>query len=421
MDTDNQSSKYSDTQVNVDGIPLEDRNNIQIQTSQIPLCEERGQSQSRSLAPVGRMHRWLLVVLGYLNRHSWPKFVIALLLGGGTTAATTIAVIYFVHRLIASASLDTRAGREASMRQAAIIYDRCYKDFEWSHDLNRSFNACQRTSQIKVPNTVCDGYMMWTWRERYPEVCLQALGRELWPKAFKQLSKEYRSFYGLFVLTVFAGLIIYIVVVWTWEPMVVGLSKYVINVSDRARAAQQDRPAENVAPGRKYGGRRFLPWYWCAQVLVVATLVGTSNAFPCWRHDFGADARLSFVSVKNELLWGQIHGWTLDCEEKKYVCGQDCSWNRGTKSNNCIDKWCSKNIEVQMPSYYVLQVWDSVAACGFREIGHGTSQYVESTLTRVANPLLEKNHWVSISMMKLNLTDVTDPSVMCLWEIGNQR
>ncbi len=38
---------------------------------------------------------------------------------------------------------------------------------------------------------------------------------------------------------------------------------------------------------------------------------------------------------------------------------------------------------------------------------------------RIANPLLEKNWRVKISVNRYNVTDVTDPSVMCLWDIGN--
>lgn len=423
MDPDYQSSKYSGTEVNCDGIPLEDRNSMQLQKPQNPQYEEDGKSEAPNLASLGRIYRWSFTALRYLNCHIWTKLVIALLLGGGTTAGTTIAVIDFVRRLIASASLETRDGREASMRQAAIIYDHCYKDFEYSHDLERALNACKRTSQITVADTVCDGNVMWTWRDRYPEVCLQALGKDLWPQAFAQLKKEYRTFYGLFVVTAFAGIVIYKIVVSTWEPMIRRLSNHVVKVAERAQAAEQELPAHNAVLGRNLGRRRFLPWYWCAQLLFVANLVGSSHAFPCWRSDLGADARLNFVSVKNESFWGQIHGWTLNCEEMRYVCGRNCSWETDVDGNghqNCTEKWCSKTVEVLMPDYYVMQVIDSVEACGFRRVKSGSTQYVESHLFRIVNPMLEKNKWVSISMEKLNLTGVTDPSIMCLWEIGNQ-
>jgi hypothetical protein len=55
-------------------------------------------------------------------------------------------------------------------------YGACYNGCNDCSDINWSYNRCQLTAQAIVPGVNCSGWLMWNWLDRYPTVCLQALG-----------------------------------------------------------------------------------------------------------------------------------------------------------------------------------------------------------------------------------------------------
>ena len=59
-----------------------------------------------------------------------------------------------------------------------------------------------------------------------------------------------------------------------------------------------------------------------------------------------------------------------------------------------------------------------VRACGF-ELVDAVDAVDGDVNMRVANPLIEKEWWVRVSVNKFNLTDVTDPSIFCLYDFAN--
>lgn len=64
---------------------------------------------------------------------------------------------------------------------------------------------------------------------------------------------------------------------------------------------------------------------------------------------------------------------------------------------------------------YVNRVLPKVRDCGFRLVDEALPWEISM---RVANANIEKNFWVTISVHGFNVTEGTDPSVMCLHAIG---
>jgi hypothetical protein len=102
-------------------------------------------------------------------------------------------------------------------------------------------------------------------------------------------------------------------------------------------------------------------------------------------------------------------------------CGESCigggsSLTGGATAQMCTPDFCPIDVMDHPPSYFVNQTSPKVEACGFELVDNVEE---EVSLLRVGNPFIETNRWVKISVNVFNLTDETDPSVWCLYGIGN--
>lgn len=139
-------------------------------------------------------------------------------------------------------------------------------------------------------------------------------------------------------------------------------------------------------------------------------MIQSSNAFDCWGYSPKADQYFANI---NKTVSGVIHGWTSGCHDGIYHCGQTCSIS-GTVTV-CLPKFCDNVRENITPEMYVNWTAPGVNNCGFWLV----DKVEDDVSQRIGNPSLEKAWKVTILVNRYNLTDVTDPGVMCLFDIGN--
>jgi len=362
----------------------------------------------------------------YLPRLAVPG---AIAVGGAIFAGTTYALVRHVQHLVATASVNNDPAYWAQVaRQQA--YDGCYLGCDDCDDPSYAYNACQRTTQINVSGQVCSGALMWNWRDRYPELCLLAVGTLYKGDALAALQKHYRAQYAVVLVTLLAGAIGGWITwcVWRsctrrrrdrlararswgdpWNSSVAARAGNTINTAASRRRKQQKRQARKKPRAGLFG---------------LAALTGLFSgrraaAFPCTGYDNITDL---YIAAANGTVVGRVHGWLSDCYTYSCNCWQSCS------SCDCDDTGCSTCCSTicetctasdRAPSAYVADVLPHVQACGFASVGGpppGTTVGV-----RVANPGIEQTWWVRIEVSGLNVTDPaeTDPSVVCLHDIGN--
>jgi hypothetical protein len=146
---------------------------------------------------------------------------------------------------------------------------------------------------------------------------------------------------------------------------------------------------------------------------VIGSLVGPAQGYACYGH--GSDANQYFTNT-NQTFYGVVHGWVSDCYDQSYVCGQSCSSsNSGSGSTmSCTPIWCTEVEVDRTPRDYVTTAAAKVASCGFSLV----SGVPNDPTVRIANALIERNLWVKVSVNALNITNSTDPSIVCLHNIA---
>ena len=131
------------------------------------------------------------------------------------------------------------------------------------------------------------------------------------------------------------------------------------------------------------------------------------------------------TGAKAPAISGIIHGWLSSCydkEECKQDCHESCKTVDGKRkcSTSCKKKCNKKTYTDRTPKSFVDVVIPKVKSCGFQMVdvlgGNGVVNQ------RVANPNIEGNLWVKISVNGFNVTsaDKTDASIMCLYDIGGK-
>jgi hypothetical protein len=144
---------------------------------------------------------------------------------------------------------------------------------------------------------------------------------------------------------------------------------------------------------------------------VFASIVSRSRAYPCTGYNPIADRY--FINA-NKTLYGVVHGWFSGCYDYTCNCALSC-WSMGSSPPMCTTTCSTCTASYAAPMEYVNAAFGHVKACGFESV-----DAVDGEVNmRVANPLIEKNWWVKISVNKFNLTDVTDPSIFCLHDFAN--
>ena len=322
-----------------------------------------------SKRPPRPVYRWL---------PSAAKYGAAFLVGGGIIAGTTYALVRYVQHAIATAqvSSDPQVWVNAAKTRA---YDPCYNGCDDCDDVNFAYKACAKTASVTVPGIICNANSMWNWAERYPQECLQAVGEIYRAEALGHAMQHARNRLALVILTVAAGL-------------VGGIVTYVL-IGWAASRWERRSPGKVVMFGAMLG-----------------LGVGSTSGYPCT--GYGKDDAQYFINA-NQTLYGTVHGWVSDCYDYSYACGQSCTGPSSIGGTTCTPTYCTGTSFDEPPSYYVGAAMGRVQNCGFEPI----STLPGNTSIRIANALIERNLWVKVSVNQLNLTQVTDPSIVCLHEL----
>lgn len=339
------------------------------------------------------------------------KLPLAILVGASITAGTTYALVKHIQHLIVTArvSSDPQIWIHKARDDG---YGACYNGCEDCHDMDFAYNACQKTARAFVPGIDCNGTRMWNWLNRYPIECLEALGAIYKAEALTRKKQSYRNQLAVIILTILAGVIGAFVVYKLWSRWFPPAPPPVV---EWPTAPPPYQPP--VRPPRPRNRKQW-PFFW--RGAAAASFIGGSHAFPCWGYSSKAD---QYFINPNNTISGVVHGWTSNCYQESYICGQTCTTTNtgggqdggGGSTTTCTPDWCTRNVEDAAPKFYVNWSSRRVQGCGFQLVDN-----VEDEVSlRIANPLLEKNWRVKISVNQYNVTDVTDPSVMCLWDIGN--
>ncbi|KAB5535994.1 hypothetical protein GE09DRAFT_337433 [Coniochaeta sp. 2T2.1] len=336
---------------------------------------------------------------------------LAFLIGAAITAGTTYALVKRVQHLIANASVDSdpQTWMTAARKE---VYDPCYLGCDDCNDPSYSWKACQRTAvQLDdVPRgVVCDGNVMWNWRERYPETCLLAVGDILRGEALARRKQTYRNQLAIIILTVLAGLVggrIVYCLMRSWAR----------KRDKKAASARYQPPAySEKAPGARRQRVKLL------LTTFLALFGRKASAYSCTGH--GQVSNQVFASP-NGTIGGVIHGWLSNCYDVTTcfpVCTTSCSGDAATGgqscSQSCTTSCYTSTYTDKAPGDYVLDVVPKVEACGFRMVG---GEGPDSPLVRVANADIERCFWVTLSVNGFNVTDAdyTDEMVLCLHQIG---
>ena len=301
----------------------------------------------------------------------------AFLVGSAITAGTTYAVVRSVQHAIATAqvSSDPQVWINAAKTRA---YNACYNGCDDCDDVDFAYNACAKTASVTVPGIVCNASSMWNWAEKYPQECLRALGEIYRAEALRHAKQHARNRLALIILTVAAGL-------------VGGIITYVL-VGWAASRRERRSPRKVVMVGAMLG-----------------LGVGSTRGFPCMG---GKDNDQYFVNA-DQTLYGTVHGWVSGCSHYTYPCGESCTGWSSISGPTCTTDYCTGISVDEVPSYYVSAAMKRVQQCGFEPV----SKLPGNASIRIANALIERNLWVKVSVNQLNLTQVTDPSIVCLHEL----
>lgn len=404
------------------------------------------------------------------DRHpSLPRFALpaALIVGIAITASSTYALVAWVQRLQANASVDSDISKwKAAARDE--VYNACYFGCDDCADPSFAFNACQKTAQAKVKGLVCDGNLMWNWRgdDKFPDSCLVEVGKILMGDALQDLKSSYRNRLAMIILTVLAGVVggaitFFLVRRFTrsksarqaektrkpaltrsWRPNTSRKEKppksthhssppddnQLTDIRSSSQSpARRSRSSSRSSSNSRRGGNGRRGFRFFAAFLALFSHSKPAHAYACTGHDIAWNQFFVMnptptTGAKGPAISGIIHGWLSNCYDKD-DCRQDCHQTCKTVDgkNQCSDsctKRCTKKTYTDRdPKSYVDVVIPKVKACGFQLVdalgGNGVVNQ------RVANGNIERNLWVKISVNGFNVTsgDKTDSGIMCLHAI----
>ncbi|KFY22679.1 hypothetical protein V493_06414 [Pseudogymnoascus sp. VKM F-4281 (FW-2241)] len=330
---------------------------------------------------------------------------LAILIGCAITAGTTYALARDIQRGIANSS--------------GAVYDACYYGCNGCKNPRYDYVACAKTAEVNITGVICDGNIMWNWKDRYPVACLEAMADIYKRSMFRNAKREHLQRLAILVLIVLAGIVggaITQGVFWYWVKA--HRKKKAIKARQKSvgwpRAKPYDQPPppplttweSNTALSSKTPktgltsspktsnktARRSLRWGKLS-VATLAALPGRVAAFPCI--DFDPSVNQYFVDA-NRTTFGVVRGWISNCRRTK----------------------CSTYSNVS-PQEYVDNILPSVIDCGFE-----LADAVEgNTNLRIANALIELEWRVEIGVNGYNLSSSTetDESIQCLHDISKSN
>ncbi|KAM7197562.1 hypothetical protein V8F33_005528 [Rhypophila sp. PSN 637] len=408
------------------------------------------------------------------GQSSLPKFALpaALLVGLGIAGGATYAVVAWVKSLQDNASIDGNMARwKAEAREK--VYNACYLGCQNDcTDPNFAYDACAKTAQVKVKGINCDANGMWNWRgeDKYPDKCLEAVGRLLQGDELENVKNSYKSRLGLIALTIIAGIVAGVAVffLWrrftmskqaraaakvgrssrerTWRPSTwrnrgeknntrsVPFSDEIgtqlrsrspsPNPKFRARSRSRSRSRSSSPSIRGGGGNGRKGFQLLTSLLAVFGHSSTARAYACTREKAVDQYFTLSTTASRPAIGGVIHGWLADCKDKedcKQSCHQSCKTVNGKRkcSNKCTKKCHTKTTTQRAPRSYVDDVAGKVKACGFKLVDGLPGRGNTEAKFRVANPRIERDLWVQIRVTGFNVTDPnkTDDAVWCLYGV----
>jgi hypothetical protein len=341
-------------------------------------------------------------IASFLVKISFPFAIIS---GCAITAGTTYALVRWVQHLISTAAVNSNpvVWMQAARTNA---YDACYYGCNGCSDTWWAYNACAMTARANVTGVICDGNKLWNWKERYPLECLAAVGEFYKADALRNLKKSYRNRLAIIILTIIAGFLGSVIVYLAWKKITISLEERArINYENSRVWLTKKRSTSDLEKRSSSTGkspRKF------ALLGGLAIFSGKSNAYPCTGYNAAVD---QYFENANKKIFGTVHGYLSDCYD--YTC--DCVTTCGGGSMPSCTTSCSTCTAVRtVPTSFVHRVIPKVQSCGFV-----LADAVEGDVNlRVANALIERNWWVKISVNTYNVTEETDPSIMCLHAIG---
>ncbi|KAI1484639.1 hypothetical protein F5X96DRAFT_663483 [Biscogniauxia mediterranea] len=348
-----------------------------------------------------RLQRWK----SHFDRYiSWFGKPIAIIVGSGITAGTTYSLIKHITRLVSEAKVSSDP--QFWMQEAKTKdYDSCYLGCSDCKDPNFAYDACIRTSEIRLQssNTICDGRKIWNWADRYPQECLQVRGEAYRLQALADIKEGYRGEYVILLLTVLAGIVGAWVTYRVWQIITAGNKK-------RAEEMQRNWPGWRDNRVRVRARNRI--------GLVVGAFLALfgrpAAAYPCFGHDNSHDA---YFANANRTVFVQAHGWLSNCYDWT-GCTVHCEKVCGKNGCGLLCKTpCPTFTTInRVPEDYVENIASEIMGCGFEPVDSPG----EPTQLRLANPGIEKNWWVRLSVNGYNVTtpEETNPEIMCLHDIG---
>ncbi|KAH6663236.1 hypothetical protein B0J14DRAFT_644937 [Halenospora varia] len=386
------------------------------------------------------------------------RLPIAILTGSALTTGLTYLPIKHVQHLLAHASVNSSPSYWQHKARTEA-YDGCYYGCLDIHcnDLDFAYNACRKTALASnIAGVDCDGRSMWNWRDRYPSICLDALGGIYRNEAVKMKKIRIRNQFVLIILTIIAGLIAGVMVWKVWgcvfgksgHELVNDISPPHRDNSEREQQQQQkqlptpapssptppayeeielqetstfsSRSQRNTSPPNQRLRSSKLTsnskWKYTAFLGILALGAQTAVAEHCWGYGFYTQ----HFTNHNQTINGTVHGWTGDCTTEYYVCGEMCS------STGCVPTFCSTAVLSTKPSEYVWKMGEKMRDCGFVLKGgvvkerKGAGTGVEELGMRVPNPGLERKGRVRVGVSGFNVTtaEETDHAVECSWDLG---
>ncbi|OBT80216.1 hypothetical protein VF21_00691 [Pseudogymnoascus sp. 05NY08] len=351
------------------------------------------------------------------------SILLAILVGCAITGGSTYALARHVQHSTTNSRNATDSGDYKHWMHIARtkVYDACYYGCTNCDNPNYAYDACAKTTEVNITGIICDGNVMWNWKDRYPIPCLEAMGEICKKDMFNSARRNHLNFWGFIVLTVLAGIIggaFAYGIFWCWVFQ---------HRKHRAAKAHQRSTAwpqptsplpstmwesgiEKTSTPSKTGGapplpkasrktaRRSLSWGQLS-LAALATLPGRTAAYPCTGYD---DVANQYFADANWTAFGVVSGWMSNC----YHCRR-----RSGK------RWRSCGVRTNVtPLDYVNEILPSVVGCGFELV-----DAVEGDAgLRVANAAIEREWWVMIRVNGYNLTSSmgTDWSIQCLHDIS---
>ncbi|CZR55151.1 uncharacterized protein PAC_05037 [Phialocephala subalpina] len=298
----------------------------------------------------------------------------------------TVLWILFVQHLVSTATVSQ--DEHHWIQKAHQDYRLCYKGCTDCLYVDVIADACRKT-RIIVPGSICAASKIWFWEDRYPELCLSALGNIYRAEALasKQFWLEFWH-----ILTPVFFFLTYMLSYATFSTCSFDCTRPRALNSRSRRNSLSRQPLLTIA------------------AVTILALCGPVAAFPCINHYPAYDRPFSNI---DGTLYGTIHGWLSSCHWEEYECGETCTTSSSDGQRSCTTKWCVEEKAHAGPIDFVNDASKYVERCGFRMV-----DWVPGVVAmRVPNPEIEGKLWVKMSVNRFNGSEGLEPMAGCLYDI----